>query len=172
MYISISLYDSHSIDNDIITVARHVYLLCIYTYLHIYVHALYRVIFLSITDKEWKLHKLYLCQVHLFTAQLIVHEHPVSLLQHLLCFDLYTQCMCVHVFLQSSYFASMFSGNWKESGDSRISLDIPDPNITTEGIFNLCPVHVLQFIQPTLIVLVHVHVPVSYLCMCMYSVHL
>ena len=34
--------------------------------------------------------------------------------------------------LQSGYFASMFSGNWKESEDSVITLDIPDPNITRE----------------------------------------
>lgn len=46
--------------------------------------------------KEWKLHKIYLCQ--------------------------------------SGYFSSMFSGNWRESKLSSISLDIPDPNITTEAL--------------------------------------
>lgn len=35
---------------------------------------------------------------------------------------------------QSGYFASMFSGNWKESEDSVITLDIPDPNITRESL--------------------------------------
>jgi BTB/POZ domain-containing protein 13 len=46
--------------------------------------------------KEWKLHRLYLCQ--------------------------------------SGYFSGMFSGSWKESEEHRISLDIPDPNITTEAL--------------------------------------
>lgn len=35
---------------------------------------------------------------------------------------------------QSGYFSSMFSGSWKESNESCISLDIPDLNITREGM--------------------------------------
>jgi BTB/POZ domain-containing protein 13 len=46
--------------------------------------------------KEWKLHRLYLCQ--------------------------------------SGYFSGMFSGSWRESGEQSISLDIPDPNITTQAV--------------------------------------
>ncbi len=41
-------------------------------------------------------------------------------------------CVCVCV-LQSGYFASMFSGSWKESQESEIAIDIPDLNITVEG---------------------------------------
>lgn len=39
-------------------------------------------------------------------------------------------CLCS---LQSGYFSSMFSGNWKESTEPFVSIDIPDPNITVEG---------------------------------------
>ncbi|XP_064404214.1 germ cell-less protein-like 1 isoform X2 [Halichondria panicea] len=46
--------------------------------------------------KEWKLHKVYLCQ--------------------------------------SGYFSSMFSGSWRESNQSDISLSIPDTNITPEAL--------------------------------------
>jgi len=36
------------------------------------------------------------------------------------------------VLSKSGYFKGMFSGSWKESGDSRIEIDIPDLNITPE----------------------------------------
>ena len=34
---------------------------------------------------------------------------------------------------QSSYFASMFSGSWKESSESEIGIDVPDDNIDIKG---------------------------------------
>ena len=40
----------------------------------------------------------------------------------------------VFIILQSSYFSSMFSGNWKESSESQVTLNIPDPHITVEGM--------------------------------------
>ena len=35
----------------------------------------------------------------------------------------------------------MFSGSWKESEEHRVSLDIPDPNITTEGLYKPTIIH-------------------------------
>lgn len=44
--------------------------------------------------KEWKLHKVYLCQ--------------------------------------SPYFASMFSGSWREANENMINIEIVDPKVTRE----------------------------------------
>ena len=68
------------------------------------------------TGKEWKLHKVYLCQVRVCVCGVYV-------------------CVCVRPPppLQSGYFSSMFSGSWRESNQSDISLSIPDTNITPEG---------------------------------------
>ena len=41
--------------------------------------------------------------------------------------------MLVSLSLQSAYFSSMFSGNWVESNQSVISMEIPDRNVTTDG---------------------------------------
>ena len=56
--------------------------------------------------------------------------------------------------MQSHYFASMFSGNWKESDQVIIHLDIPDPNITEEcmntittlghKVYSLSPTHAFE----------------------------
>lgn len=35
---------------------------------------------------------------------------------------------------QSGYFSSMFSGSWKESNETQVTLDIPDLNITREAL--------------------------------------
>ena len=37
------------------------------------------------------------------------------------------------MYIQSSYFASMFGGNWKEYGESQVTLNMTDPYITVEG---------------------------------------
>lgn len=34
--------------------------------------------------------------------------------------------------LQSPYFASMFSGSWREANETVISVEIADPNITLD----------------------------------------
>jgi len=41
----------------------------------------------------------------------------------------------VTFFLQSGYFSSMFGGQWKESSENVINLEIPDPNIDKEGVY-------------------------------------
>ena len=85
---------------------------------------------------EWKLHKVYLCQV--YTLYILVARwlwklcltRSVSLSFALI---LPILCRCPCSLYKSAYFASMFSGHWRESNQSEVSLDIPDPNITSEG---------------------------------------
>ena len=50
----------------------------------------------------------------------------------------------------------MFSGSWKESEEHRISLDIPDPNITTEGINKpkIFLMYLLEYYTPVNIVFI------------------
>ncbi len=59
--------------------------------------------------KEWKLHKVYLCQ--------------------------------------SAYFASMFSGAWKESSEDIIHIEILDPNINLDGIIHQYNLSLTKFSQ-------------------------
>jgi len=69
-------------------------------------------------DTEWKLHKTYLAQVYKITY--------LQVILIVLSRDNNT--------LQSEYFSSMFNGQWKESSENIITLEIPDPNIDREGM--------------------------------------
>lgn len=40
----------------------------------------------------------------------------------------------------------MFSGSWKESNQSLISLDIPDLNITKEGAVSYSLIHIFEYL--------------------------
>lgn len=69
--------------------------------------------------KAWRLHKVYISQVKSIPYPLafVSYIEPIRYL-------------CIS--LQSPYFASMFSGSWREANERVISVEIADPNITLD----------------------------------------
>ncbi|XP_065845714.1 germ cell-less protein-like 1 [Oscarella lobularis] len=68
----------------------------LYIYETMFVQGANADVVIAALGKEWRLHRIYLCQ--------------------------------------SSYFSALFNGNWKDSNDSRIEIEILDPNITKEAL--------------------------------------
>jgi len=56
----------------------------------------------------------------------------------------------------------MFGGQWKESSENIVTLEIPDPNIDKEGHYNVGEINPCMYVCAVPLVLSDIHCPTCY----------